>query len=225
VLPAEADGRYDARNEMRGAGPWHLARWEPSVGYTLERNPTWHIKGRPFLDGMTLPIVPEYATRRAQLIAGNLWNTAINAEDVVAVKKEQPKLNMYATSFPEGRRALIGFNFNEGSPFNDVRMRRAVSMLLDRESWIDVFYNVSTYAQEGLAVDARWDTHYMAGEPPFWQDPKGKELGEAAQYFQFNPAEAQKLVRAAGHNSAVKLPGFQSGNPSRQVQVIQAMLN
>jgi ABC-type transport system substrate-binding protein len=225
LLPVEADGKFDARNEMRGTGPWRLMKWETSIGYTLEKNPAWHMKGLPYLDGIDLKVLSEYSARRAQLLAGNQWTTAINPEDVVSVKREQPKLSMYTTPFPEARRALIGFNYRDGSPFHDVRVRRAVSMLLDRDPWIDAFYNVSEYAKDGLEVDARWDSHYMGGDAPYWIDPKGAGLGEGAAFFKHNPAEATKLVRAAGFNQAIKLPGFQSGTPTRQVQVIQAMLN
>ena len=71
-------------------------------------------------------------------------------------------------------------------------------MLIDRDPWIDAFYNVSNFEAEGLPVDARWDSHYMAGEPPFWIDPKGDGLGEGAAYFKYNPEEAIKMIEAAG---------------------------
>jgi ABC-type transport system substrate-binding protein len=123
---------------------------------------------------------------------------------------------------------MLGFSFLDGSPFHDVRVRRAASMLLDREAFIDAFYNVSKFEKEGLPVESRWHTHFAAGEPPYWTDPKGKDLGEGAQYFQLNAAEATKLVRAAGINSAMKMPGFFStGNTqsvNRQIQVVQEML-
>jgi len=149
----------------------------------------------------------------------------IRAEDVVPLKKEQPKLAMYADPFPITRRPLIGFNYKDGSPFLDVRVRRAVSMLIDREPWIDTFYNVSKFKAEGLPVDSRWESHYMAGEPPYWIDPKGKGLGEAAAFFQHNPAEAKKLVQAAGFNGPVKMTGFFQGNTqNREVEVLVSMI-
>src|SRR4051794_41843002 len=81
-------------------------------------------------------------------------------------------------------------------------------MVIDRDSWIDAFYGVTQYEKDGLPVDARWDSHYMAGEPPYWLDPKGKGLGEGAAYFAHNVAEATKLIRAAGITGALKAPGF-----------------
>ena len=40
---------------------------------------------------------------------------------------------------------LMAFSQLDGSPFLDDRVRRAVSMLIDRDTFIDVFYNVQTF--------------------------------------------------------------------------------
>ena len=235
LLPREADGGFDARQDSRGSSAWKMTKWEPSIGFTYESNANWHL-GAPFLDGIDQTIVSEYAARRAQLIAGNLWTLGagapgiapggVRAEDVISTKEEQPKLNMYANPFPEARRNIIGFSYQPGSPFLDERVRRAVSMLIERDPWIDAFYNVSNYEDEGLPVDARWDSHYMAGEPPFWTDPQGTGLGEGAAYFQFNPEEAIKMIEAAGVATPIKIPGAYSAayNIDNQVASLQGML-
>jgi ABC-type transport system substrate-binding protein len=67
----------------------------------------------------------------------------------------------------------------------------------------------------------------MAGEPPFWIDPKGTGLGEGAAYFKFNPDEATKLVKATGISTPLKLQGvfnvaYQIPN---QVESLAGMLN
>ena len=229
LMPREAGGQFDPKLEMRGNGPWHLQKWEPSVGYTFTRNDSWHVDPKqPYLDGMQTIIISEYAQRRAQLNAGNLWTADIRAEDVMAVKGEQPKLGLYAQEFPVTRRNMIGFGYNPGSPFHDVRVRRAVSMVLERDAWVDAFYNVSGFAKDGLEVEPRWDSHYMAGDAPHWKDPKGTELGEGAQYFKHNLAEAKKLMQAAGHNAPLVTPGWFNTNVQggeTQVQSLLGMLN
>jgi peptide/nickel transport system substrate-binding protein len=226
LLPREAESGFDSRKDSRGSSAWNLTKWEPSVGFTYERNPTWHIKPA-FTAGLDIKIIPEYAARRAQLEAGNLWYTIIRSEDIIATKQTQPKLNMYADPFPEARRNIIGFSYLPESPFHDVRVRRAVSMLIERDAWVDAFYNVSRFEKEGLEVDARWDSHYMAGEPPFWIDPKGNDLGEGAKYFQFNAAEAKKLIEASGVKTPMKMPGAFSTayQIENQVQSLTEMLN
>jgi len=227
MMPVEADGRFDPRQEVRGSGPWRFERWDQGLGVKYVRNESWHLKP-PFFERLEHPIVSEYAARRTQLIAGNVATTTVTADDLLPTKREQPKLNLYANSFPDDRPSMIGFSFLEGSPFRDERVRRAASMLLDRETFIDTFYNVSNFKKEGLPVESRWHTHFAAGEPPYWIDPKGNGLGEGAKYFQYDVAEATKLVRAAGHNQALRMPGFFStGLPlstTRQIEVLAEML-
>jgi ABC-type transport system substrate-binding protein len=235
IMPTEAESQFDARQDSRGSSAWKMVNWTPSVGFTYERNANWHLTP-PFLEKIDQKIIAEYAARRAQLVAGNLWTVGgsspglgpggIRSEDVVGTKREQPKLAMYQDAFPEARRNVIGFSYLPDSPFHDVRIRRAVSMLIDRDSWIDAFYNVSNFESEGLPVDARWDSHYMAGEPPFWTDPKGTGLGEGAAFFKFNPDEAVKLIKATGISTPIKLPGAYSAayQIDNQVQALVGML-
>ena len=137
ILPREADGQFDSRQESRGSSAWKLMQWDPSVGFTYERNDSWHLTP-PHLAGIDQKIISEYSARRSQLIAGNLWTLTgngpgvgsggVQSEDVISTKEEQPLLNMYSDPFPEARRNVIGFSYQPDSPFHDERIRRAVSM-------------------------------------------------------------------------------------------------
>src|SRR5688572_33431002 len=110
LMPREADGGFDSRQDSRGSSAWNLTKWEPSIGFTYERNPSWHL-APAHLAGLDIKIIPEYASRRAQLEAGGLWTTTIRSEDILNTKQTAPKLNMYASPFPEARRHIIGFSY------------------------------------------------------------------------------------------------------------------
>jgi ABC-type transport system substrate-binding protein len=228
LMPMEADGKFDPRVDQRGSGPWMLRKWEPSVGYTYDRNPAWHMrKGEPFLDTIELTLISEIAQRRAQLVAGNLWNALLNPVDTVAVKREQPKLNMYNDGYPWSGPAAnhIAFGFSgPESPWLDARVRRAASMVIDRDLWIDGNFNVTTFQDQGLPMETRWNTHYCADDPKYWIDPKGKDLGEGAAYFQYNLDEATKLMRAAGHNSALRANALIQGTGTDMITSLHGML-
>jgi ABC-type transport system substrate-binding protein len=228
LMPMEADGKYDPRTDQRGSGPWMLRKWEPSVGYTYDRNPNWHVrKGEPFLDTIQLTLISEAAQRRAQLVAGNLWTATLNAVDVVATKREQPKLNLYNDGYPWAGNGANHMAFGFGgsnSPFLDVRVRRAASMVIDRDLWIDANFNVSPFKQQGLAMEERWNTHFTADDLKYWIDPKGNKLGEGAAYFQHNPAEAKKLMSAAGFNNALKTNALVPGSGSNFITSLHGML-
>jgi ABC-type transport system substrate-binding protein len=85
------------------------------------------------------------------------------------------------------------------APILDERVRQAISMSLDRDLLNGVKYYVNEFTAEGLPVETRWNTDLPCTWEGFWLDPKGKDFGPNAKYFEHNVAEAKKLLAAAGH--------------------------
>jgi ABC-type transport system substrate-binding protein len=79
-------------------------------------------------------------------------------------------------------------------PFNDVRVRRAMSMAIDRQKQVDTLY-------EGHAI-LGWGIPYF-----YFQDerPTAADLGP---YWQYRPEEAKKLLAEAGHPNGFKTTLF-----------------
>ena len=86
-------------------------------------------------------------------------------------------------------------------------VRQAISMGIDREAWINALFNIDGFERDGLPVESKWNSHLLAiwENPQYWLDPKGKEFGENAKYFQYNPEEAKALLKAAGHGDGMKV--------------------
>jgi ABC-type transport system substrate-binding protein len=110
-----------------------------------------------------------------------------------------------------GRGHIIVLSQQQDSPMKDVRVRRAASMLVNRQAWIETMYGTDQFKSAGLPVDIRWNSH-IPGYMAEWLDPKGKELGEGARYFQHDVAEAKKLLSAASYSQGLKLSHFYSTN-------------
>ena len=70
-------------------------------------------------------------------------------------------------------------------PFNDVRVRRAISLAIDRQKQVDTVY-------EGHGI-LGWGVPYL-----YWSDelPTAADLGP---YWQYRPEDAKKLLAEAGH--------------------------
>jgi peptide/nickel transport system substrate-binding protein len=200
MLPREADAGLDIRRNIVGHGPFEVANYQPAVAFTLRRNPEYYDKDFALVDQLDIPIVPEYAARRAQFQAGNTLRMLANepqAEDVTSVKRDEARLEVYETDY-SAQPWILSFGWNQ-QQFRDERVRQAVSMAIDRDSWIDALYNVSGYEREGLPVETRWNTHLLSIWDEEWLDPKGRDFGLNARFFQFDLAEAKKMMAAAGH--------------------------
>ncbi|HXH21371.1 MAG TPA: ABC transporter substrate-binding protein [Dehalococcoidia bacterium] len=203
IMPREADGGFDPRGTARGYGPWMLSDYRPSQGLTFTKNPDYHVKGRPFPDSWEVAIVPEYATRLAQFKAGNIWTTVVTQDDVIQAKKDQPQTSLRQDDVYSSGGTTIAFGYDNNSIFRDKRLRQAVSMLIDREAIIDVVGNRQKFAADGLDVAARTSGLVTPGFDFFWVDPRDeKKFGPNAKYLNYNPAEAKKLMSAAGYNGA-----------------------
>ena len=207
VVPKEADnqGALDLRNTMLGSGPWMVGPgdYKPSTQFTYRKNPGFGQDGRnvPYVDEIFSPVIDEYAAWLAQFKTGAIYLPALGlkAEDVLPTKKEIPQLEMIATPIAtNARRVIVGQA--KDNPWKDARVRLAFSQTWDRDLFIDTFYNVTKYEQEGLPMTTAWSTTLNADSwTGWWLNPKSKEFGPNAKYFNHDPAEAKKLLAAAGH--------------------------
>jgi peptide/nickel transport system substrate-binding protein len=202
IMPRESEGGYDPRNETRSGGPWMLTNYQRNVIFQYRKNPNYWDKENVLLDGFDYPIIPEYASGLAQFRAKKVWSFAVRQEDIIDIKKSLPDLAIDQLAF--NRTCwLLFFGLQPGSPFLDERVRQAASMLIDRDLWIDTFNNVSAFAKEGFPTDVRYHSHISSGWEGIWLDPKSADMGAGARNFQYNVAEAKKLLAAAGYGNGV----------------------
>ncbi|HEV2173610.1 MAG TPA: ABC transporter substrate-binding protein, partial [Nitrospira sp.] len=213
LLPVEADSEYDPRTTLMSAAHFYVDKYEPSVSIELKRNPNYYRKDVPFLDGISRPIITEYATQLAQFKAGRilgmgtfLGSPQVRGEDILQTKKDVPALNTYQTpvggSVPT---AYFGFKPQppEKTPFRDVRVRQAWSMAIDRDPWINVMNNVDAFKAAGIPAETLWTTHLDDYTSGWYLDPHDKNFGPNAKYYFRDVAEAKKLLAAAGYPSGL----------------------
>jgi peptide/nickel transport system substrate-binding protein len=211
LVPKETDSTFEIKGDMIGTGPFYLSDYKSSQGFVLKRNQDYFDPDFALIDQFEAPIVGEYAAVLSQLKAGNIYFYAVRPEDITAVKREEPRLQIYPTDLTPNTNAFTFGMLPDGkSPFMDERVRQAVSMSWDRDLWIDTFYNVSNFKSQALPVATRWNSHLAASWDGWWLDPQGKDFGPNAKYFQHDPAEAKKLLAAAGYPNGI--PGILSNH-------------
>jgi peptide/nickel transport system substrate-binding protein len=228
VMPKESDGKFDPKKDMRGTGAWLLDKYEPSVGMEYKRNPNWYLKDRPFLDGWSQPIIPEYAQQLAQFRAGNIWGGVVRQEDIIQTKKDLPQLLLIQGEYGP---TAPGIFFGWASPFKDVRLRQAMSMLIDRETFARTFSNMDQFQSNGIDLALVYDNFLGRGWGDYWLDPTGKDAGPDAGNLKYNPSEAKKLLSAAGYPNGLSTTFYgPTGNPygpdyTRAAQALAGMVN
>jgi peptide/nickel transport system substrate-binding protein len=205
MYPKEAGGGYDPGQKVIGSGPWYISAHEPSVSFTFTRFAEYWDQDFALLDEIFMPILPDYAARQVQLEAGQIHfgrggNDIVRPTDILEIKKGTPDLEMYDAG-TQPATSVITFGWQGANIFKDERVRQAISMAFDRDLDIDVRSNVLELQDAGLPVNGYWNTHLGARDAyraaGWWLDPQSSEFGENAKYFQYNLAEAKKLLSAA----------------------------
>jgi ABC-type transport system substrate-binding protein len=182
-----------------------------------------------------MPIVTEYATALAQFRNGSIYrygtlaSPGVRGEDVLPTKKDVPALQLYQGEVQQQTySAFFGWNpaLGNKTPFRDRRVRQALSHSWDRDLFIDANYNVSEYAKQGIELETRWNTPIYNVADGWWVDPKSKDFGPNGKYYQYDIAEAKKLLAAAGMANGLDVDasyvttGQYGANFNRQVEII-----
>jgi peptide/nickel transport system substrate-binding protein len=199
VMPRESDGGFDPNIEIRGYGPWLLDDNRPGFFRSWRKNRDYHVAGRPFPDGLQQPVFPDYAARLSQFKIGEIWQSVVSQDDVIRTKKELPDTILRQSEMHSVTPSFLGFGYNGPVPWHDERLRQAISMLIDRPTLARINTNQDRFEAEGLDVGIRYHSVVGAGWEGFWVDPTNEsQFGPTARYYRHDPAEANKLLFAAG---------------------------
>ena len=178
----EEDG--DLKKRLVGTGPYILKEHTRKVRIVLQRNPDYYDKGRPYIDECVILSAPDSATRKAAFRTGQseIVQVASPSEAEVILKTNPSAMPQeYANWLAPFGLALS----QDKPPFNDLRVRRAISMAIDRQKQVDTVY-------EGHGIPG-WGVPYV-----YYQDTK-PTLKELGPWWQYRPEEAKKLMAEAGH--------------------------
>jgi peptide/nickel transport system substrate-binding protein len=164
--------------DASGTGPWKMSSFTPRERLELVRNENYWDKARiPKIDKMLLLPMPEANARTAALLSGQVDWVEAPAPDAVAEIKQRGFI-IYANEEPH----VWPWQFSriEGSPWNDIRVRKAANLCIDREGLRDGLL-------AGLMVPATGT--YEPGHP--WR-------GHPTFEIKYDKPAAQKLMQEAG---------------------------
>ncbi|MBR1142926.1 ABC transporter substrate-binding protein [Bradyrhizobium sp. AUGA SZCCT0431] len=123
-----------------GTGPYIPKSWTAGDRMVLEKNPDYWDKGKPYLDRIILKPLPDAQSRFASLQSGEadiIWDDEADADNIQKAQKD-PKLTVH--TFAGSGAAVAAFN-TKVAPFDDVRVRQALVMALDRKKMSQALTN------------------------------------------------------------------------------------
>jgi len=184
----EKFGDLKKSESVIGTGPFILERYEPNVKTVFKRNPDYFLKDQPYVDGVEWLVLDDPSTglamyRTGQIDCGPAAQWSVRQQDLESLKKSHPNL-VYQDYLSTVTQAVLYLR-NDLPPFNDVRVRRALSMAIDRQGIIEAVW----MRGEPTPAIARGATE--------WSLPID-QLGEGARYYQYDPKEARRLLAEAG---------------------------
>ena len=201
ILPREVvqqDG--DASKRVVGSGPFIFDRFDAGISFTGKKNPNYYRKGEPNVDEVVGLIIPDTATQLAGLRGKELDVLAVNQQDLEPLKQSNPEIQ-----YVEWELLNIPFVYwkLDKPPFNDPRVRQAISMGINRDARIKIIYNGR----------GNWNNFVPWALSEWWLDPRGPDMGAGATYFQYDPASARQLLAAAGYPNGLQVdlvstPGY-----------------
>jgi len=141
IVAPEAVDKYGELTEVIiGTGPFMLGKRDLGVETVMVRNPDYFKKGLPYLDAISVKIIPDPTTAATAFMSGDLDWTTPQAAELDMIRKAMPNLpskegiTMYPFVFRtqpyDDKRPLK-------PPVDDKRVRQALQLAINRQECID----------------------------------------------------------------------------------------
>jgi len=128
------------RTNPIGTGPFKFVEFKQNESIKVEKNPSYWKKGLPYLDGIEFTIIRNRATAVLAFVAGKVdmtFPTEMTAALVKDIKSQD------ATAICEIAPINVSTNLiinRENPPFNNIELRKAMALSIDRKSFIDIIF-------------------------------------------------------------------------------------
>jgi peptide/nickel transport system substrate-binding protein len=187
-----------------GTGPFVFESWKTGQEISLKRNENYWGK-KANIDRVVFKVVPEDATRLAMIETGEAnINDQVPVTEIERIEASD-KMGLYRT---EGLAVeYLGFNVKK-KPFDDVRVRKAISHAIEREAIIKgVYNNVGTLANVAMS-------------------PKVLGYSDKVKAYDYDLNEAKKLLKEAGYEKGLDVTLLTSDRKERinMAEVMQSQL-
>lgn len=184
-FPAQLYGGYDFivpvgfdPNHPVGTGPFKFKSWTPGVQSVFVRNENYWKAPLPYIDELTIIEFADSTSQVDALLSGAvhaIGNIPLTAASQISSTQGLKILNSKSAAYNPFTMRV------DQAPFNDVRVRQAMRLLVNREEMIDAAYD--GYAVVGNDVFGLADPYY-----------------DESLVRPYDPDQAKSLLKAAGQS-------------------------
>jgi len=205
----EAGDKFGIEPEKTiGTGPFRLKSWELNKRIVMEANPDY-FRGPAKINEVVLEVIPDVETTRMMFETGKLDMFDLDdARSQIPYFKQNEKWKNQISGAPRVGIYYIAINENI-KPFDNVRVRKALQMAIDRKSLLEkLFYN------EGQLVNGIMPPGLIGYNPDLETIP-------------YDPAKAKELLKEAGYPDGFDMEIAQpvdTGSNLRMSEALQSML-
>jgi len=177
-----------------GTGPWKLDKYTPRERAELVPNPAyWDAARRPKLDRLVLIPLPDPSARSAALLSGQVDWIEAPAPDVIPQLRSR---GMQITQNVYPHNWTWHFSRLEGSPWNDIRIRKAANLAVDRVGMVELLGGMMLPAKGMVPPSSPW-----FGKPSFEVKtdlPAATKLMAEAGYSKAKPVTVKAIISLSG---------------------------
>ena len=181
------------RQHPIGTGPFKFVEFKPNEHIKVARNRDYWKPDRPYLDGIEYTIIKDPATAVLAFIAGQFDMTfpyTLTVPLMSQIESQVPQAICGMTTTGANRHLLVNYH---KPPFDNPELRRAMSLAIDRQAFIDIL------------AQGQGEVGGVLQPPPegLWglSPDQLKQLPGHGPDIEKNRAEARTIMQKLGYNS------------------------
>ncbi|HWI49449.1 MAG TPA: ABC transporter substrate-binding protein, partial [Rummeliibacillus sp.] len=165
-----------------GTGPFKFVSWKRNNTIELEKNSDYWQKGYPKVSKLIYRTLPDNSARLNSLVTGEIdIADGLSPSDHTRIEQDQ---NLQLLKRPSFNVGYLGMTMTQ-KPFDDTKVREAVSMAIDRQAIVNSFF-------EGFATEAKNPLQ-----------PTALGYNKNTEQYNFDVEKAKSLLKESSYDGKV----------------------
>ena len=188
IIPGGVYDKMDLRTHVDGTGPFRLDEYVPNDHATLSRFKGYWQARLPYLDGVTMKVMPDESARVAGLRSGAIDGATLTADSAQALASDPSLLVLKGLT---ASTVELEYTLHGGKPWDNVKVRQAINAAINRQEIIDKVYS--------------GDGAYTGKTPPGFGPWPVSPSELKAKWEKYDLPKARSLMRDAGFTNGFRV--------------------